>query len=117
MLVATSVGWFVIRAVPAIARGRAPARGLRTAVVHVVDTLLLASGIALVVMAGWRPDAHPWLAVKLLLLVVYIVLAALALRPSYPRRTRTALLVAALAAIGWMVAAAVTKSPWGPFAL
>lgn len=112
VLVAASVGLFVARAVPAIASGWRP-RGWRRAAPHVLDTLLLASGVWLAVLVGWNPLVHPWFGVKLALLVVYIALAALALRPAYRRTTRIALLTGALFAVAGMVFAAVTKAPSG----
>lgn len=45
---------------------------------HIVDTLLLASGITLWIMVGW--PILSWLGVKLLLVVTYILLGILAFR-------------------------------------
>ena len=111
-LVMASVGLFLARAVPAIAFDRYPSGWLRAAP-HVLDTLLLASGIWLAVMVGWNPLVHSWFGVKLVLLVVYIALAALALRPRYPRGVRMALLVGALVTVAGMAFTAVTKAPAG----
>ncbi len=71
------------------------------------------SGVWLAVMVGWNPVGHAWFGVKLVLLVVYIALAALALRPRYSRAARVALLVGALLAVAGMAYSAVTKSPVG----
>lgn len=111
-LVVTSVSLFVARAVPAIASDRRP-RGWLRAAPHVLDTLLLASGVWLAVLVGWNPLAHSWFGVKLVLLVVYITLAALALRPSYSRFARVALLMGALFAVAGMALVAVKKVPAG----
>lgn len=111
-LVVASVGLFLARAVPAIGAGWRP-QGWMRAAPHVLDTLLLASGVWLAVLVGWNPLVHSWFGVKLILLVVYIALAALAMRPAYPRAARVALLIGALAAVAGMAFAAVTKSPAG----
>lgn len=112
-LVAVSVAGFVARAVPAVWLGRRTANRWLSTAPHVVDTVLLATGVALAVMAGWRPLAHPWLGWKLVWLVDYIVLALFAMRVTLPRRVRVACFVAALLAVAQLVATAVTKSPWG----
>jgi uncharacterized membrane protein SirB2 len=47
---------------------------------HVVDTLLLLSGLALVALSRLYPTQQPWLAAKLIALVAYIALGTLALK-------------------------------------
>lgn len=62
---------------------------------HIVDTLLLISGIALAWVSGWSPLTHGWLAAKLLALIGYIVFGARALRHrSLPALTAAAVLAA-----------------------
>ena len=77
---------------------------------HVVDTLLLVTGIWLVVQTYQYPWDHAWLAAKLVALVAYIVLGSIALRRGRTRAIRAAALVAALTVFGFMVAVAVTRS-------
>lgn len=107
-----SVAGFLARAVPALRHDRrwTESRWLH-ALPHVVDTLLVASGVWIAVSVGWNPVAHPWFGTKLALIVAYIVLGWFALRPGRPRAVRIALLVAALAVFGWIVATARTKLP------
>lgn len=72
---------------------------------HVVDTLLLATGIALWVVVRYSPLAPPWFGVKLLLVVVYIALGITAMRApnrwtgiiAYPSALLVFLAVVALA--------------------
>lgn len=78
---------------------------------HVVDTLLLASAIALAVMLRQYPFVHAWLTAKVLALVLYIALGLLALRPGRSRRTRLAAWLGALAVFAYMVAVARTRNP------
>ncbi len=47
---------------------------------HLIDTVLLASGIALWVILGLSPAVAGWFGLKLLLIVVYIVLGITAFR-------------------------------------
>lgn len=47
---------------------------------HVVDTLLLASGIALWVIMAYSPIAMGWFGLKLIAVVVYILLGVVAFR-------------------------------------
>jgi len=75
---------------------------------HVVDTLLLASGLALAVSLGLDPAGHPWLAAKLAALVLYIALGLTALR--FARRWRLQALAGggAMLVYAYILAAALT---------
>jgi uncharacterized membrane protein SirB2 len=77
---------------------------------HFIDTLLLVTGVWLVVQTYQYPWDHPWLAAKLVALVAYIVLGSIALRRGRTRGIRATALVGALAVFGYMVAVAVTRS-------
>ncbi len=78
---------------------------------HVVDTLLLASAIALTVRLGQYPFVHGWLTAKVLALIAYIVLGAVGLRYGRTRNVRVAAWVAALLTFGYIVAVALTRRP------
>lgn len=81
---------------------------------HVVDTLLLASAIGLAVWSGQYPLAVDWLTAKVLGLLAYIVLGALALRRGRTRVVRLSCLPLALGAYAYIVSVALTRSPY-PF--
>lgn len=53
---------------------------------HVIDSLLLLSGIALVIQGDWFSVNASWLVTKLLFLAGYIVLAAMAMKKPLPER-------------------------------
>jgi len=72
-----------------------------------VDTLLLASALALVVLGGHRPQAEPWLMVKLVAVTGYIGLGFLAFRGG-----RRWAWYGALGLFAYIVAVAVTKNPF-----
>jgi len=84
---------------------------------HIVDTVLLASAIALAWTLRLDPLHTPWLLAKIVGLVAYIGLGTVALRAGRPIAVRASAWVAALAVVGWIVSVAITKDPWGVLAL
>ena len=93
---------------------RLAARWVRI-VPHVNDTILLASAVALAVILGQTPGNAGWLTAKVAGLVVYIVLGTVAIKRGRTRRVRIAAWIAAQLVLFYLVAVAVTKTPW-PFA-
>jgi uncharacterized membrane protein SirB2 len=83
----------------------------------VIDTLLLMAGVALAVLVSVQPLRDAWLAAKLLLLVVYIVLGSFALKRARTPRGRLLCCVAALSVYGHIIATAVLHHPLGMIAL
>ena len=78
---------------------------------HVNDTFLLLLGVLLAVTLQMSPGQQPWLMAKLIALVVYIGFGVMALkRPARGQKVLAG--VAALVVFGYMVGAALTKSPW-----
>lgn len=84
---------------------------------HIVDTILLLSGVTLAWQLRLSPTASPWLAAKLLGLVVYIGLGMIALRRGRTKRQRTVAWIAALVTFGYIVSVALTRDPLGFLAL
>src|SRR5690606_14600401 len=89
---------------------------------HLVDTILLISAVWMALMLGLTPANAPWLLAKIIGLVAYIGLGAIALRPGRscpgrPRSVRLAAWVGALLVFGWIVSVAIFKSPLGIFLL
>ena len=78
---------------------------------HAVDTLLLASAIALALISRQYPLAHGWLTAKVAGLLLYIGLGTLALKRGKTRRTRMAAWLAAQAVFFYIVAVALTRRP------
>ena len=78
---------------------------------HLVDTLLLASAIAMVVLAQLSPLQQPWLLAKIVALLAYIALGAIALRYGRTRGQRALAFAAALATFAYIVAVALTRTP------
>lgn len=96
-------GVWMIRASPLLGR-----RWVKI-VPHVIDTVLLASAIALAVMVRQYPFVHAWLTAKVVGLVVYIGLGMIALKHGRTKRVRVAAWVTAQLVFFYIVAAAVTK--------
>ena len=78
---------------------------------HVIDTLLLASAIALAWMLGQYPFVHGWLTAKVVALTGYILLGTVALRPGRPKGARVTAWVAAQIVFLYIVAVAHTRNP------
>jgi uncharacterized membrane protein SirB2 len=78
----------------------------------IVDTLLLLSGIGLVVVLHYSVGSSPWLITKIIALVAYIVLGIIALKRGRTKGVRISAFVAAVLVFGYIAAVAVTKSPW-----
>ena len=87
-------------------------RAVRT-LPHIVDTILLLSGVTLAWQLRLSPTAAPWLAAKLVGLVVYIGLGMIALRRGRTKRQRTVAWIAALVTFGYIVSVALTRNPLG----
>jgi uncharacterized membrane protein SirB2 len=83
---------------------------------HVIDTLLLLSALAMAWGAGFTPENAPWMTAKIVLLLVYIGLGVVALRPTQPRRRRAIAGVAGILVFAHIVTIALTKQPLGYFA-
>ena len=77
---------------------------------HIVDTVLLASAIALALMLEQYPLVQGWLTAKLIGLVVYIVLGTIALKRGRTRGVRLTAFGGALLVFAYIVAVAITKS-------
>jgi uncharacterized membrane protein SirB2 len=76
---------------------------------HIIDTVFLLSGIALVFMLHLNAFTQPWLLAKFAGLIVYIVLGSIALKRGATRQIRVVAFVAALAVFGYIVGVATTK--------
>ena len=84
---------------------------------HAVDTVLFASAIALAWLSGQYPIAQAWLTAKVVALLVYIVLGAVALRYGSTLRVRATAFVLALCAVLYIVCVALARHVAGPMAL
>jgi uncharacterized membrane protein SirB2 len=110
---ALSLAGFVVRGLGSFASA-AWARGrVARTLPHGVDTVLLLSALAMAWMLRLTPLAAPWLAAKIVGLLIYIALGMVALRPGLPLAWRVAAWLVALLTFGWIVSVAITKTPLG----
>ncbi len=108
---ALSIGLFLVRAWWSVRESpRLQARWVKI-LPHLIDTVLLGLGVTLMVTLRFWPWQQPWLAAKLLALLVYIGVGTLAIkRGATPRRRGVAALLA-VAVFAYMVGAAIRHSP------
>jgi uncharacterized membrane protein SirB2 len=115
-LVIASGMLFALRGAALIGGARWPMTRLPRVLSVAIDTALLGAGVALAVMLRLDPLATPWLATKLALLVLYIVLGSMALKRARSRGARVAWYCSALLCYGFMASVARTHDPLGVFA-
>jgi uncharacterized membrane protein SirB2 len=78
---------------------------------HSIDTVLLISAILLAWQLGYTPFNSPWLAAKIIALLIYIGLGMLAFRFAKTNVIRLYAWLAALIAFAYIVMAAITHDP------
>ena len=82
---------------------------------YAIDTTLLTAALMLLTILPWAMFGNGWLATKLTLLVVYVVLATFALRHARTRRARAGFYVAALLTFAFVITIALAHNPLGIF--
>ncbi len=115
LTVVLSVTLFSVRAVGSLLEARWPKRALFRVSQHVNDTCLLLSALTLAVLSGLAPWNTPWLAVKIVGLLVYIVLGTLVMREQLSPTARRVSFMGALIVFGFIVSVAVNRSVLGFF--
>jgi uncharacterized membrane protein SirB2 len=78
---------------------------------HLIDTMLLGSAITLAVMLGISPLTAPWLAAKIIALLLYIVLGTFALKRGKTQQAKLAYWLAAQAVFFYIVLTAWAHDP------
>lgn len=112
LLALVSLLGFIVRGIRMAGGAPPPTRRWVRIAPHIVDTALLATGIALLLRLLQHPGmpVWSWLGPKLAALLVYIGLGMLALRTGRPRSFRISFFVAALLVFGYIVGVAITRS-------
>ena len=108
---------FVVRGIASIQGSQWTQGRLAKALPHMVDTVLLASAVALAAMLHLNPAHTPWLLAKILGLLLYIGLGIVAMRPRFGFKIRSIAWALALVVLSWIVSVAIFKNSWGVFAL
>ena len=78
---------------------------------HIIDSVLLGSAITLAVMLDISPFTAPWLAAKIIALLLYIVLGSIALKRGKTRRIKLASWLAAQAMFCYIILTAWAHDP------
>ena len=111
--VALSLTGFFVRGVASLSGAQWVNCRLAKTLPHVIDSVLLLSGLTLAWMLQATPVNAPWLVAKIIGLVAYVGLGVVALCPGYSAAIRVAAWVGALVSAAWIVSVAMTKNPFG----
>lgn len=111
--VALSGSLFAVRALWVVVSRRGLWRALRV-IPHVIDTLLLVSGLTLAFLIHQYPFVNSlWLSAKVIGLVIYIALGVMVFRGAQGRLGRALNGFAALLVFAYIISVAVSKQPAG----
>ena len=78
---------------------------------HVIDTVFILSGIAMVWLLQLDAFSQPWLLAKFAGLIIYVVLGTIAIKRGPTMQIRIIAFVSALAVFAYIVGVAISKSP------
>lgn len=110
-----SISGFALRGILMLAGSPLLAARFARVAPHVVDTVLLASALWLAALIGQYPFVQGWLTAKVLALIAYIVLGAVALKRARGKAARAIAFALALGAAAYIVSVALTRDPLGVF--
>lgn len=110
-LAALTISGFLLRGVLALTGSELLNKRVIRIAPHIIDTLFLAAGIALVFMLNLNPMQHSWLLAKFAGLIAYIGLGMVALRFGRSRDIKIVAFVGAVAVFAYIVGVALSKSP------
>jgi len=79
---------------------------------HIVDTCLLLSALGMLFILKLNPFEIHWLGAKITALAAYVFLGGRPLNYKKGRPTQATAFVLAIACYGYMLAVAISKSPW-----
>lgn len=79
---------------------------------HVIDSLLLLTGLGMAIGLAVSPFAHPWFAAKLAAIVVYVAAGHVALKRGRTYRQRALAFAVSLVVLAYIFAVAMSRDPW-----
>ncbi|MDP3874415.1 MAG: SirB2 family protein [Methyloversatilis sp.] len=112
-LVIASGSLFALRGIGVLSGARWSMRRSVRIASQIIDAGLLIAALSLLGLLQLNPFVVPWLATKLVLLVVYIVLGSLALKRARSARARFVCFIAALLTFAFMLGVARAHHPLG----
>ena len=104
---------FAVRGAFALAGARWPRALPVKWLSYAIDTSLLTAAMMLLTILPWAMFANGWLLTKILLIVAYVVLGVLAMRPHRTRRARALYYAAALLVFAAIYGIARAHHPLG----
>ena len=104
---------FALRGGASVAGAHWPRHWLPRYASYTIDTVLLTAATMLFAMLPGAMFANGWLATKLVLVVVYVVLGVFAMRPGRSQRTRALCYIAALLVFAQVYGIARAHNPLG----
>ncbi|MCP4698756.1 MAG: SirB2 family protein [Gammaproteobacteria bacterium] len=78
---------------------------------HLLDSVLLISGIAMAISIRQYPGTDSWLTAKLLALILYIVLGSIALKRGKTRKIRISAWIGSYFAFFYIIMTALSRTP------
>jgi uncharacterized membrane protein SirB2 len=106
---ALSISLFLLRGAWMLQGSSMLARRWVKVLPHAVDTVLLGSAVTLAAISHQYPFAQPWLGAKVVALLLYIVLGAVALKRGRTRRIRALAFAGAVLTFAYIASVAVTR--------
>lgn len=103
-----SILLFIVRACWSVTGSPRLQSGFARIAPHIIDTLLLLGGIYLASVLGWH---QPWIAAKLVGIVLYIAVGTVAIKRGKTPASRATAAVAAVIIFLYIVGVALTKQP------
>lgn len=110
-LAVLSIVLFVLRAALSIGHGKVLSRPIKVAM-HLIDTVLFGLGCLLLYILSINPFVTPWLGIKLLAVVIYILSGVLLMR-SKRKLVKIFALILCCALATYIFTVALTKNPLG----
>lgn len=77
---------------------------------HFIDTLFLATGIAMLFLVSLNPFTQPWLVAKFVGLIAYVLLGTVAIKRGSTKTIRINAFTAAVATFAYIVGVGMTRS-------
>jgi len=112
--VTLSILFFMVRGAGMLVDAQWLQKKLVRVLPHIIDTILLASAIALTIILSQYPLQQDWLTAKVIGLVLYIGLGTIALKRGKTKAVRITAFMLALCSIAYILSVAITHNaiPW-----
>ena len=106
-----TISGFLLRGYWMLAESGKLQRRATRIVPHVVDTIFLLSGVAMVWLLQLNPFTQAWLVAKFIGLIAYILLGTIAIKRGKTLQIRLLALIGAVSVFAYIAGVAITKSP------